>query len=171
MMVANWLALDADPKDFTFLQISLRGIIVFIVALAMIRISDKRFMAKISAVDAILGFILASMLARAVNGSAAFFPTLGGGFVLVLLHKFFTALAFRSDTFSNLVKGCAEPVIKDGTVQEKALRANHISKGDLIEELHQEANLESPEEVKSAYLERSGKISFVPYRKNDFRNG
>jgi hypothetical protein len=43
----------------------------------MVRVANKRIFSKTTAFDAVLGFIMASMLARAVNGSAAFFPTLG----------------------------------------------------------------------------------------------
>src|SRR3954454_23680610 len=99
------LGLGLEPKDLTFIQISLRGIIVFIVSLAMVRVANKRFLAKMSAFDAILGFILASMLARAVNGSAAFFPTLGGGFVLVAIHALLAELSFRFHKVGLLVKG------------------------------------------------------------------
>ena len=38
----------------------------------MVRLGDKRFLSKKTAFDAILGFILASMLARAVNGYVCF---------------------------------------------------------------------------------------------------
>src|SRR5215467_7095438 len=93
--VKEILGLGLESRDLSFIQISLRGIIVFIVSLAMVRAGNKRFLAKMSAFDAILGFILASMLARAVNGTAAFFPTLGGGFVLVGLHALIASLAFR----------------------------------------------------------------------------
>ena len=77
------LGLEVDPQNLSFLQVSLRGVIVFIAALTMVRVGDRRFLGKLTALDAILGFILASMLARAVNGSVAFFPTLGAGFVIV----------------------------------------------------------------------------------------
>src|SRR4051794_16866192 len=87
---------NLEPKEFSFFQVSLRGIIVFAVALIMLRFADRRVFAKKSAFDVILGFILASMLARAVNGSSSFFPTLGGGFVLILLHRLLGAIAFRS---------------------------------------------------------------------------
>jgi hypothetical protein len=81
------LGLGREATALTFLQISLRGVIVFIVTLVIVRCGDRRFLWQKTAFDAVLGFILASMLARAVNGTAAFFPTLGGGFVLVILHR------------------------------------------------------------------------------------
>jgi uncharacterized membrane protein YcaP (DUF421 family) len=156
------LGLRVDPKDLTFLQIALRSLIVFVAALIMVRMADRRFLAKMSPLDAILGFILASMLARAVNGSAAFFPTLGGGFVLVFIHKFIAALAFRFERFGDCVKGCPALAIKDGELKHDVLRANHISRKDLQEELRQEGKVESHTEVKIAYVERSGRLSVVP---------
>jgi uncharacterized membrane protein YcaP (DUF421 family) len=157
-----WLGLGLDPKDLTLVHVSLRGAVVFIAALIMVRIADRRFLSKMSAVDAILGFILASMLARAVNGSASFFPTLGGGFVLVLLHKACAALAFRSQRFGNLIKGCEDVIIENGVVHEEAMRTHHITKKDLLEELRQEGSIGGPEEVKKAFVERSGKVSVIP---------
>ena len=74
--VSQLLGLGHEPKDLTLLQIALRALIVFIATLIIVRLADKRFMARINALDAILTFVLGSMLARAVNGSAAFF--LGG---------------------------------------------------------------------------------------------
>src|SRR5678816_1098145 len=83
LQVNSALGLSAEPKDLTLLQISLRGFMIFVATLIMLRLADRRFLSKRSAFDAVVGFILASMLARAVNGSSAFFPTIGGGFVTV----------------------------------------------------------------------------------------
>ena len=67
------LGLGQEATTLTFVQISLRGVIVFMATLAIIRCGDRRFLSQKTAFDAVLGFILASMLARAVNGTAAFF--------------------------------------------------------------------------------------------------
>jgi hypothetical protein len=61
-----------------------------------------------SAFDVLWGFVLASMLARAIIGSAPFFPALVGGFVVVFVHRAFATLAFHFDWFGKLVKGDAE---------------------------------------------------------------
>ena len=50
--------LGAEPKDLTFIQISLRGIIVFIATLAMVRLGHKRSLARKTAFDAVLIVIL-----------------------------------------------------------------------------------------------------------------
>src|ERR1043166_656454 len=90
------LGLGRDAAALTFMQISLRGVIVFVSALVIVRCGDRRFLSQKTAFDAVLGFILASMLARAVNGTAAFFPTIGGGFVLVVLHRILAYWSRRS---------------------------------------------------------------------------
>src|SRR5256884_6450143 len=99
------LGLGVEPKELTFLQVSLRGVIVFIVTLVMVRLSSKRSLAEKTAFDAALIVIIASVLARAINGSAPFFPTLGIGFILVLLHRLLGLAAYYSHGFGILIKG------------------------------------------------------------------
>ena len=88
------LGLGVEPRDLTFVQISLRGIIVFLVTLVAVRLGHKRSLSRKTPFDAVLLVILAAVLSRAINGSAAFFATLGGGVVLVVLHRLFAFLAF-----------------------------------------------------------------------------
>src|SRR5438552_17184386 len=78
-----WLGLGSQPKDLTFLQISLRGIIVFLATLAITRIGHKRSLARQTAFDTVLIVILASVLTRAINGRAAFFATIGRNVVII----------------------------------------------------------------------------------------
>jgi uncharacterized membrane protein YcaP (DUF421 family) len=101
------LGLGVDPRNLTFVQISLRGIIVFLVTLATVRLGHKRSLSRKTQFDAVLLVIFAAVLSRAINGSAAFFATLGGGVVLVVLHRLFAFLAFYSHRFGILVKGKA----------------------------------------------------------------
>ena len=156
------LGLGLEPKDLSFIQISLRGIIVFFASLAMVRCSSRRFMAKLSAFDAILTFILASMLARAVNGSAAFFPTLGGGFVLVGVHRLIAAVAFRWHWMGLLVKGREVVLVKEGRVNKDGLRKTKISEDDLLEEARLNGRVEKLDKIRKATMERSGQVSIVP---------
>ena len=159
--VVEILGLGSEPQQLGFSQVILRALIVFVAATAMVRLGDKRFLARLSAFDAVLGFILASMLARAVNGSSPFFPTLAGGFVLVGLHRLAALVARRTHWFSVLVKGRSDVVINDGQVLQRAMRRNHLSEQDLLEELRLQGKVESPEKVKTATMERNGTISVI----------
>ncbi len=155
------LGLDFQPKDLTFLQISLRGIIVFVATLIMIRFGHKRSLARKTAFDAVLIVILASVLARAINGNSAFFSTLGGGFVLVLVHRLFAWIAYYSHTFGELVKGIPEVIVDDGNLILRTMRRNHISRHDLEEDMRLSAHTGDLSKIKVARVERSGDISFI----------
>lgn len=162
--MSDFLGLGLQPKDLNTMQVCLRAIIVFAAALIMVRLAHRRFMSKMSALDVILGFVLSSMLARAINGSAPFLPTLAGGLVLILLHRVISAISFHSDRLGVLVKGEAKNLVENGVRRESALRSAGISDKDLLEEIRLNANLGSWEEVKTATLERNGQVSVVKHK-------
>jgi uncharacterized membrane protein YcaP (DUF421 family) len=155
------LGLGVDPKDLTFTQISLRGIIVFLVTLATVRLGHKRSLSRKTPFDAVLLVILASVLSRAINGSAAFFATLGGGVVLVLLHRLFAYLAFYSHGFGILVKGKPDVIMRDGQCDFRTMRLNHVSTHDLEEDMRLSAHTDDVSAIRLARIERSGDISFI----------
>lgn len=166
MNVFEWinahLGVGQEPKNLTFGQIAIRGIIVFVITLIMVRLGDKRFLSKKTAFDAILGLILASMLARTVNGSAAFWPTLGGGFVLVGLHRLIALASRRWHKFGMLVKGTSDIVVRDGQIVAAGMRRNDLSEHDLQEDMRLKGQLDDVSKIKVAYAERNGQISIVP---------
>jgi uncharacterized membrane protein YcaP (DUF421 family) len=155
------LGLSVEPKDLTFVQISLRGIIVFLATLAMVRLGHKRSLSHKTPFDAVLLVILASVLSRAINGSAAFFATIGGGLVLVLLHRAFAHLAYYSHGFGILVKGKPDTIVRDGQCDFQMMRRNHISTHDLEEDMRLDAHIDDLSRVRLARVERSGDISFI----------
>ena len=155
------LGLGHQATDLTFTQISLRGIIVFVAALAIVRCGDRRFLSQKTAFDAVLGFILASMLARAVNGTAAFLPTLGGAFVLVMLHRALAYASRRSHRFGDLIKGKSDVIIRDGKLDEALAMHNLLSMHDIMEDLRLHGNVNDIADVSLAVLERNGHVSVV----------
>jgi uncharacterized membrane protein YcaP (DUF421 family) len=160
-LLQTLLGINMQPKDLTFLQVSIRGVIVFIAALIMVRLSSKRSLAEKTAFDAVLVVIIGSMLARVINGSEAFFPTLGTGFVLVLLHRLFGLAAYFSHGFGILVKGEPAVLVQNGRLQRKNMLWNHISTHDLEEDMRLDAKTDDLSKIEAARLERSGDISFV----------
>ncbi len=156
------LGLELDPKDLSLWQMVLRAIIIYLAALAMVRIGNKRFLGRLSAFDVILGIILGSVMSRAINGSAPFFPTIGAGFALVGLHWLFSQLAFRFQGFDTLVKGNARRLIQDGQIQWDNMQASSITQEDLVEELRLRGQVADLSQVQEAYLERQGGISVIP---------
>lgn len=153
------LGLGAD--DLSWYQVSLRALAIYIAALLMVRIGEKRFLGKNTAFDVILGIILGSVVSRAINGSASLFITILAGFILVSAHWVFSAIAFRSDRFGTLIKGSKRQLIRDGEIQWKEMQKSNISKEDLMSQVRSEANQEDLASINKAYLERSGNISLI----------
>ncbi len=140
--VGPLLGLGVKPDELTFVQISLRGVVVFIATLIMVRLGHKRSLARKTAFDAVLLVILASVLSRAINGSAAFFATLGGGLVLVLLHRLLL-------------------IIEDGDFVLSAMHRNHISTHDVEEDMRLSLRDDDVSKVRKGRVERCGDISFI----------
>ena len=155
------LGLGSEAKDLTFIQISLRAIIIFLATLIMVRIGHKRSLARKSAFDAVLIVILASFLARAVNGTAPLFATIGAGFVVVLLNRLLAMAAYQSHAFGILIKGRPELIIDNGDLILRAMSRNSISKHDVEEDMRLAAKTEDLKHIRKGYVERSGDISFI----------
>ena len=143
-------------------QLILRTIVIYVVALAIIRIGKRRFMGSYTTFDILLGFIVGSILSRAITGTVRFLDMIFVVGVLVILHWVIATLSYYSDYFGNLIKDKPRELIVDGEIKEDALQKSKIGKNDLMQALREEANLESPGEVKTAYLERDGNITVIP---------
>src|SRR5581483_3608960 len=155
------LGIGHQPLDLNYGQVCLRAVIMFFATLTMVRLGGKRFLSHNTAFDAVLGFMMASMLARACNGSSPFWQTIVAGFLIVALHRIVAKVALHSHSFGNLVKGHATLVIKDGAVLSDVLRRHDLSEHDLAEDLRMNGNAARPEDVKEAYFERNGHISVI----------
>ena len=155
------LGLGVEPKNLTFIQISLRGVIVVVVTLITTQLGHERSLSRKTPFDAALLVILAAVLSCAINGSAAFFATLGGGVVLVLLHRLCAFLAFYSHRFGMLVKGRPDVIVRDGRRDLAMMWRNHVSTHDLDEDMRLSAHTDDLSDIRVARVERSGDISFI----------
>jgi uncharacterized membrane protein YcaP (DUF421 family) len=153
--------LGVDPKNFTVWQICLRAFITYFFTVFIIKFGHKRFMASTTPFDTVLGFILGSVVSRAINGQAAFFPTLAGSLLLVLLHWSTGWLAMRSKFVARAFKGESHVLYQNGRLNEREMRRHLISKEEIEQYMRQTANIDQWEEMKSATLERSGEIGIV----------
>ena len=171
MLQAVWehlqalLGLGRDVGEVNAGQMALRTILVYGFTLVIVRLGSKRFLSEATAFDVIVAIMLGSVMSRAINGSAPFFPTVLAGVVLLGLHWLFAVLAFHTSWFGSLVKGDPVLLIKDGTVQRQGMRRGSVSSQDLAQALRLQTNQTDTATIQLAYLERNGQISFVPYQR------
>ena len=154
------LGAGVEAGHLTVLQVALRAVLIFFATLVIVRFADKRFFAKKTAFDFILAVILASMMARAINGSEQLGPTIAAGFLLALLHRCLGLMAFKWPRFGGWIKGHSQTVIEDGRIRTDTLRRHHFGEDDLREELRL-CGVPDPADVKYARLERSGEVSVI----------
>ena len=102
-------------------QLILRTIIIYVVALAIIRIGKRRFMGSYTTFDILLGFIVGSILSRAITGTVRFIDAMLIVGALMILHWVIAALSYYSDFFGKLIKDEPRKLIVDGEIMEDAL--------------------------------------------------
>jgi len=163
--ISRFLGLNVQASELTFVQMAARSLVVFLFGVLIVRLGDRRLIGKNAGFDMLLVVVLGSVLSRAINGQASFFPTLGASALLILFHHLLAVLACHSSKISSLVKGQASVVVKNGTIQKQELDRCRISTDDLEENLRLNGNVSEVTKVKEARLERNGTISVV--REND----
>jgi len=160
MELLNTLLGTEDGKDLNALQMGARAVLIYVVTLAIIRLGKKRFMSRATAFDIIVGIVLGSIASRAITGNAPMFPSMTAAAVVMALHWLFSATAVRSGWFGKLIKGRDTVIVQDGTIDEAALCATHMTTHDLREALR-EQGVEDVAEVAEARLERDGSVSVI----------
>ena len=158
--VVSLLGLDLKPETLSFSQLVCRTLVIFFVALILMRLGHKRSLAQKTAFDAAFVIIIGAVLARAINGSAPFFGTIGIACLLVVLHWGLAFIAIRSPGFEKLIKGRPDDLLRAGRKLPEAMQRHGVSSSDLEEDLHL-CGHRSTAGIALARLERSGDISFA----------
>lgn len=163
--IRHLLGIDVPAIDMDVGQVIARAVVIYLAGLLILRVGQHRFLGKNTAFDIVLGFVLGSMLSRAVNGSAALLPTIAACAGLVTLHWLFALGSFRSKRFGTVVKGESRLLVRDGEIDWKEMRRGQIGIRDLEETLRSDGRAADVSEVREARLERSGQISIIPKRR------
>ncbi|MBN8808266.1 MAG: DUF421 domain-containing protein [Sphingomonas sp.] len=155
------------PDDGTpsIAQFCARALILFFYGLLCIRIAGRRTFSNLSPLDIIVAVVVGSNVSRAMTGKAPFVPALAATLLFVILHRVIAMATVRSNFLSKFVKGSAVTLLRGGEPDRQAMLRHHISDDDLLEGLRME-QLENPADAELATMERGGKISVIPKRKN-----
>lgn len=149
-----------DGASIAWWQMTIRAAVVFLFGLVIVRLFGQRAFGRQTVLDVILAIVIGSNLSRTMTASAPLLPTLAASAGLVLIYWAFNHLAARWHRISWLVKGGVIQIAHDGHMDRKAMARAGISRGDL-EEAMRRSGIDSLDQVRSAYLERNGKISVL----------
>ncbi|MFN8285934.1 MAG: DUF421 domain-containing protein [Chitinophagales bacterium] len=149
-------------ERLTFYQMLARAITVFFVSLFALRFFGLRTLGRQNTFDSLTTLILGAILGRAIiEAKQPFFQSLLIVFVILGFNRLLAWLTFKSRFMGKLFKSDPVQLVKDGAVNEDALRKTLITKEDVEESLRLSVNSNSIDDAKAAYLERSGEISIL----------
>jgi uncharacterized membrane protein YcaP (DUF421 family) len=161
-IVTDALGIDVEQGTLAAAgQSALRTVVIYALALTLVRIGEKRFLGKSTAFDVVLGVMLGSLMSRAITSPQQFVPIVVAGGVFVALHWLMAAITFRSDYWGSVLKGRERLLIDEGEVLWDAMQKSHISEKDLLSALRRNGRVTDPCNVEKAYLERDGDISVI----------
>lgn len=160
--IAHALGIGQPPLSLGVWQVVLRGVVVYLAGLTMVRLAPKRFMGRHTPFDLILAIILGAILSRAVNGNGPLVPTLAAGFGLILMDRLFGVAAYRWKWFRSLVEGSSVVLVREGELLEDSLRRTRMSPENLRAALRRRGQVKGAESVAEARIERGGEVSVIP---------
>jgi uncharacterized membrane protein YcaP (DUF421 family) len=150
-----------EGKDLNTLQMCCRGIIVFMIALLLIRISGRRSFGIRTPLDNIITISLGAILSRAVVGASAFVPVITCCFIIAILHRMFGWLIVHNKAFGRFIEGDKILLFKDGKFIKKSLERGLVSEDDIMQGIRKSALTEDLGKIEKVFMERNGEISSV----------
>lgn len=148
----------------------LRGAILYFFILAILRILPRRTTGELGAMD--LVFIL--LLTEAASHALGDFNTIGDGIIMLLVfiicNYAVNQLTYHSAFFRKLFEHEPVQIIKDGKINHKNMRKELLTKDELLTSLR-ENGIENIDDVKDAFVESEGIISFIKKEKNGENSG
>jgi uncharacterized membrane protein YcaP (DUF421 family) len=150
-----------EGKELNALQMSSRGIVMFFIALILIRLAGRRSFGIRTPLDNIITISLGAIMSRAVVGASAFLPVVVCCFVIVLLHRGFGWLIVRYKAFGRLIEGDKIPLFEAGKLIKPNLERGLICEEDMMQGVRKSALTEDLQAIEKVYMERNGEISAI----------
>ncbi len=152
----NFMHLSVDP-----LNLAIRGIVVYLSVLILLRISGKRQMGQMSATEFVAVLLISNAVQNAMNGGD---NSLAGGLlsavVLIVLSALISYLTYKSRFFSSLFEGTPTLLIHNGKVIHQNLKSERMNESEL-QILMRKQGVHEVKDVVTAILEADGSLSIT----------
>jgi len=155
------IKLFGEGKDLNSLQMSDRGIVMFFIALILIRISGRRSFGVRSPLDNIITISLGAVMSRAIVGASDFVPVVVCCFVIVILHRFIGWQIANSKSFGRFIEGEKILLFEDGVFKKENMKKALVCQEDLMQGVRKSALTEDMSKIEKVFMERNGEISAI----------
>ena len=150
-------------------EIFIRGTLVYFFLFLILRVL-RRDAGALGIADLLVVVLIAD---AAQNAMASEYKSVTEGAILVgtiaFWNYFLDWLGYKSPRFQRLMRAAPVLLIKDGKLLRRNLQREMITREELMGQLR-EQGVESPDEVKTCYLEGDGHISLIKKDKQSDEN-
>lgn len=142
-------------------ELVVRGIVVYIFLILILRLSGKRQIGQLAPFDLVLLLILSNAVQNSMNGGD---ESLIGGLIIATTLVFINFLlgyaTYKSRKLESIIEGRPQILIHNGKLDEDMMGKCQITHQELDSALHH-AGCSSVHEVKTAILEANGTLSVI----------
>ena len=140
----------------------LRGLIVYVFLIIILRVTGKRQIGQMSPFDLVLLLVLSNAVQNSMNGGD---NSVAAGIILsvtlVTVNWLTGQLTFFSKDAERLIEGSPQVLIHNGKVYEKALADAQLTRHELMAAIR-DKGITDLTEVRAVILENDGSISVIP---------
>jgi uncharacterized membrane protein YcaP (DUF421 family) len=154
-------AIFGSGRDLNEFQMAARAVAVFVLALALIRISGRRSFGQRSPFDYVVAILLGATLSRVIVGASPAVPTAIGSLVIVVMHRLLAWGCVHSRWLEKLVGGVERELYREGHFDQQQMAAALVTEADVLESNRRQSGTLDLADVRHVFLERNGEISII----------
>lgn len=159
--------LDIFASDWeTLATTAVKGVIIYVTLIAMLRISGKRSLSKFNIFDFIITVAIGSIFASTLTtNDLKLAQSVTAILVLLLAQWLISRLAVRSEKFERLIKADPALLYYEGEYLSDSMRAERVTRREILQAVRN-SGAASLESVQAVILETDGTMSVIAHSKD-----
>lgn len=143
------------------LPILIRGIIIYVIVIASVRLMGKRQIGELQPAELVITILLSDIASMPLqNSNTPLLQSVCAIFLLIALEIITSCLSLRFRPFRTLLQGHSVMIIKEGRIIQESLKEIRYSVDDVVEALRLK-DVFDIENVNFAYVETNGSLSVL----------
>lgn len=141
----------------------IRGAVIYVVLLIIVRLSGRRTLAQMTAFDLVLVLICAETTQQALLADD--FSITNAVILIVTLFTLDIGLSYVKEHWQlaeKVLDGVPTILVTEGKADERAIKRSRIDVDDIMHAAREKQGLERLDQIKFAVLEAGGDITIVP---------
>jgi uncharacterized membrane protein YcaP (DUF421 family) len=147
-----------DPGEL--LLTAVRALAVYLMMLVVVRALGKRTVGNFAAFDLLVALMLGEVVDEIIYGDVGFLQGSVAIVVIAAAQAGNSWLSWWGHGFDSLLEGTPTVIVRDGALQSKGMRAEHMSPKEVMGHLRAQG-VQDLREVQLALVEDDGSVSII----------